>query len=179
MTQTARVYGGSLYDLAVEENMTDEMLRESEEIRKIFWENPDYLHLLSEPVLAKEERIGLIEEAFGSSASRYMVNFLKILCERNILNEYSGCVSEFVRRYNADHNIAEAVVVTAAKLGDDQMNALKEKLEAQFGKKIYLSQRLDAGVIGGLKVELEDMELDGTVKGRLTGIQNKLNNIMM
>ena len=179
MTQTAKVYGGSLYDLAVEENMTEELLEQSGEIRKLFWENPEYLQLLGEPSLAKEERLGLIEEAFGASADRYLVNFLKLLCERGILAEFAGCCEEYVRRYNEDHNIAEAVVIGAWKLTDEQMGALQKKLEAQYGKKIHLSQKTDPTVLGGLKVELEGVELDGTVKGRLSGIQSKLKDIMI
>lgn len=179
MTQTAKVYGGSLYDLAVEENKTEEILAQSGQIRKLFWENPDYLQLLSEPSLAKEERIQLIQEAFGHEADGYLVNFLKLLCEKGILNEYAGCCDEFVHRYNVDHNIAEGVVVSAVKLTEEQLAVLTEKLAAQYKKEIHLVQRTDATVIGGLKVELEDIELDGTVKGRLSGIQKKLSDVMI
>ena len=33
MTETARIYGGSLYDLAAEENLTSEILGQMEQIR--------------------------------------------------------------------------------------------------------------------------------------------------
>ena len=46
MTQTARVYGGSLYELAVEENLVETIGEQMEEIRRLFWENPDYMKLL-------------------------------------------------------------------------------------------------------------------------------------
>ena len=48
----------------------------------------------------------LIEEAFGGQAERYLVNFLKLLCERKILREFAGCCEEFIRRYNSAHGIA-------------------------------------------------------------------------
>lgn len=95
MTQTARVYGGSLYDLAAEEQLTGQMMEQMKEVRDIFRENPEYLKLLSEPSIPKGERTGLIETAFGAQAERYLVNFLKLLCERNILREFSGCCEEF------------------------------------------------------------------------------------
>ena len=41
MTQTARLYGGSLYDLAAEEQLTDTMMQQMAEVRQIFCENPD------------------------------------------------------------------------------------------------------------------------------------------
>ena len=90
MTQSARMYGGSLYELAAEEQCADTIMEQMGEIRKIFRENPDYISLLGEPSIPKEKRLGLIEEAFGGQAERYLVNFLKLLCERKLLGEYAG-----------------------------------------------------------------------------------------
>lgn len=179
MTQTARLYGGSLYDLAVEEKLADTILEQMQEIRDIFRENPDYVKLLSEPSLPKEERIKLIEEAFGGQAERYLVNFIKLLCERGLLGEYAGCCEAFTRRYNADHGIAEAVVTSAVALSETQMTALREKLEKISGKKVSLVQKMDPSVLAGLRVELEGKQLDGTVQGRLSGISKKLSEIIV
>ena len=46
MTQTARVYGGSLYDLAAEEQLTDNIKQQMADILQLFRENPDYIRLL-------------------------------------------------------------------------------------------------------------------------------------
>lgn len=177
MTEYARVYGGSLYDLASEEKLTDAILNEMQEIREIFRANPDYLKLLSEPSVKKNERTDLIEKAFGAEAERYLVNFLKILCEKNILREYEGCVEEFTRRYNADHNIAEAVVTSAVELSDSQKQALKDKLEKVSGKTVSLVTRVNPALVAGIKVELEGVEMDGSVSGRLNDISKKLSEM--
>lgn len=179
MTQTARVYGGSLYDLAAEETLTDTIREQMLEIRDLFRENPEYLSLLCEPSIPKGERTGLIETAFGGQAERYLVSFMKLLCEKGILREFSGCCEEFTRRYNADHNIAEAVVTSAVALNGAQTAALKEKLEKRSGKQIVLIQQIDPSVVGGLRVELEGKQLDGTVQGRIAGISRKIADVVM
>ena len=92
MTQIARLYGSSMYDLAAEEQLTDTVLEQMQTIRQLFRENPDYVKLLSEPSIPKEERTKLLDTAFGTEAERYLVNFLKLLCERGILGEYSGVI---------------------------------------------------------------------------------------
>lgn len=179
MTQIARLYGGSLYDLAAEEQLTEVLMQQTQEIRKIFRENPEYLRLLAEPSIPFEERKGLIEAAFGAQAERYLVNFLKLLCERGILGEYAGCCEAFARRYNAEHGIVEAVVTSAVKLSKEQMDALKEKLSKLSGKKVALEQKTDPAVMAGLRVEMEGRQLDGTVQGRLFDISRKLNEIIV
>ncbi len=179
MTQTARVYGGSLYELAAEESLTDTIRAQMSEVLDLFRKNPDYLALLTEPSIAKEERTGLIETAFGSCVERYLVSFMKLLCEKGILREYEGCFEEYTRRYNADHNIAEAVVTSAVALSSAQTAALKDKLEKQTGKTVTLTQKIDPSVVAGLRVELEGKQLDGTVKGRMAGISRKLEEVVL
>ena len=108
-----------------------------------------------------------------------MVNFLKILCEKNILREYEGCVEEFTKRYNADHGIIEAVVTSAVALSSDRKKALKEKLEKVSGKKVSLVTKVNPAVIAGIKVELEGVEMDGSVQGRLGDISKKLSDTII
>ncbi len=179
MTQTARLYGDSLYGLAVEEQLEGAILEQMDAVRKLFQENPEYVGLLMEPSIPQEERNGLIEKAFGASVERYLVNFLKLLCERSLLIEYGGCCEEFTRCYNTDHGISEAVVTSAVPLDEKQLKVLKEKLQKISGKQVSLAVRVDSSVLGGLRVEFEGRQLDGTVQGRLEGVSKKLNEIMI
>ena len=116
---------GSLYELAAEENLEEEILSEMKEIRALFRENPEYPRCFGAFDSGKE-RIGLIDAAFGSQAEPYLVNFIKLLCEKNLLREFGGCQEAFQRRYYAAHNIAEAVVTSAASLSKEQEEPLKK-----------------------------------------------------
>ena len=124
MTKTAKIYGDSLYDLAAEEKLTEEILPQMEQVAVLFKENPDYLTLLSEPSIPKTERVGLLDKAFEGQLSLYLLNFLKLLCESGMLREYRDSCRQFKARYNEDHNIAEAVVTTAVALTEAQAQAL-------------------------------------------------------
>lgn len=75
MTQIARLYGGSMYDLAAEEKITDTVMEQMQTIRQLFGENPDYVRLLSEPSIPKEERTKLLETAFGQEARTVSCEF--------------------------------------------------------------------------------------------------------
>lgn len=179
MTKTAKIYGDSLYDLAAEEKLTEEILPQMEQVMALFKENPDYLTLLSEPSIPKTERVGLLDKAFEGQLTLYLLNFLKLLCECGMLREFRDCCKEFQARYYEDHNIAQAVVITAVALTEAQAQALKEKLEKISGKTVLLTQKTDSQVIGGIRVELEGKQLDGTVQERLSGIRKKVTEIIV
>lgn len=53
MTETAKMYGGSLYDLAAEEGLETRILGELDEVQQLLKQNPDYLRLLSTPASPK------------------------------------------------------------------------------------------------------------------------------
>jgi len=179
MTERAGVYGGSLYDLAAEEQLTEPIMEQLLVVKSLFRENPDYVRLLSEPAIKKDERIKLIDDAFGTSCEKYLSNFLKLLCEKGLLGEFEGCVTAYTKRFNADHNIAEAVVTSAKALSDAQLKALGEKLEKTSGKKITLINRLDPRVLAGIRVEIDGKQYDGTIAGRLDRMDKALNEIII
>ena len=179
MTKTAELYGGSLYDLAVEENAAAAMMEELDGIQKIFRENPDYTRLLSEPSIPRAERISLIDQAFDGQVHPYVNNFMKVLCREGLIRELTGCIAQFRSRFYKDQNIAEAVVTSAVPLNEKQISALLEKLEKMSGKTSLLQQKVDAKVIGGLKVEVDGMQLDGTLENRISTVRRKVTEIIL
>ena len=79
MTEIAKAYGRTLYDLAVECESVEQMLDEITVLRQAFEENPQFLTLMGTPNLTKEERIAIVDETFGGKVHIYLLNFLKVL----------------------------------------------------------------------------------------------------
>ncbi len=74
------------------------------------------------PAYRRKERCALLDKAFAE-AHPYLVNFLKLLCEENLLAELPGCVRAYRNRYNADHGIIEVTVVSAVPLNDTSLRS--------------------------------------------------------
>lgn len=174
MTEIAKMYGGSLYDLAAEEGLETRILGELDEAAAILKGDPEYLHLLSIPSIPKKERCALLDEAFRGQIHPYLLNFLKILCEKGTLRELPGCARAYRVRYNAAHSILEATAISAVALTKEQTARLQEKLEAVTGKQIDLKTKVDPAVLGGIRLDIEGTELDGTVQNRLASLRNNI-----
>lgn len=174
MTETAKRYGGSLYDLAVEEQLEDRLLAELDTVTAVLRENPEYLRLLSTPSIPKKERASLLGEAFGGAVHPYLVNFLKLLCDNGILRELNGCAKEFRARYNKAHGIVEVRAVSAVALSAAEKDKLVKKLQSVTGKRIDLTVKVDPAVLGGVRLEMEGVQLDGTVRSRLEALRGDI-----
>ena len=94
MTRTAKTYGGALYDLARSEQLDDAILQDVSGVMTVFDANPDYMRLLCTPSIPKEERRGLLEEAFGAAVHPYVLSFMKLLCDNGTTWEFPGCALE-------------------------------------------------------------------------------------
>ena len=179
MTEIARMYGGSLYDLAAEEELETRILDELDEAAKLIRDDPEYLRLLSTPSIPKKERCALLDEAFRGQVHLYVLNFLKILCEKGTLRELSGCARAYRVRYNQAHGILEATATTAVAMTEQQAKSLHEKLEKLTGKTIDLKTKVDAKVLGGIRLDIEGTELDGTVQNRLATLRKDIASVTL
>lgn len=179
MMRVAELYGGSLYDLAAEEQQEREILAEMKGVQALFHENPKYCELLSEPSIPKDKRLGLLDQAFRNEIRLYLLNFLKLITERELLSQYGGMCRAYERRFNAAHNIVAATVRTAVPLDQEERDRLKEALGKRSGKQVVLREMLDASLLGGIVVEIDGKTLDGSVAGRLLEIRKKVEEIVL
>jgi F-type H+-transporting ATPase subunit delta len=67
-----------------------------------------------------------------------------------------------------------AEVTVAQELTDDEMQRLRGALRNQYGRTVHLNVVLDPEVIGGMRVEIGDDVIDGTVASRLDGARRRL-----
>ena len=176
MTQVGNVYGEALYDLAVSEGLSQQLLQELTVLEESFRQSPDFLRLLAVQSLTKQERCAILDDSFRNKVHPYILNFLKILTEKGYPKHFFDCVASYREHYNRDNGILPVTAVTATALTQAQADRLCEKLEAITGKTIQLHNKLDADILGGIRLDYDGKSLDGTIANRLDAIRSKLKN---
>ena len=179
MTQIGSVYGQSLYELAKSESLSPEILEQLRALSESFAGEPDFLRLLDTHSLTKQERCAIIDNSFRGKVHAYVLNFLKILTENGYARHFHACCVAYEQQYNADNNILPVTAVTAIALTNAQSAKLREKLGSITGKTIALSNRLDANVMGGVRLDFDGKQLDDTIANRLHAIRNLLNSTVL
>lgn len=179
MTQVGNVYGEALYDLARSEALEEEILQQMEALDEAFRSEPGYLRLLAAPNLTKEERCGIVDDSFRSKLHPYLVNFLKILTEKGYSRHFADCFVSYREHYYLDHDIIPVNAVTAVPLSELQRQKLTDKLATLTGKTILLANRVDPGVLGGIRLDYDGKRVDGTVSHRLDAVRGMLKNTVL
>ena len=171
MMQTEREYAEAMFALATECGEADAYLEALNAIRVVLKENPEYIEFLASPAISLTERCAAIDEAFGS-CPEYIPSFLKILTENGRAKGVCECIDEFEKLVAASKNTVTAVVISATELDGDQKARLQKKLEKVTGKSVCATYKLDVSLIGGIRVELDGVTYDGSVKARLDEVKD-------
>ncbi|MBE6598465.1 MAG: ATP synthase F1 subunit delta [Ruminococcaceae bacterium] len=179
MNDAAKEYGGALFDLAREDGLDGELLGEIRVIRDLFSENPGYVRLLSSPNIPKEERLHCLDDLLSGRAHPYILNFLKMLTERNHARSVLGCFNEYERLYYETHGIIRAKAESAVELTDSQKERLRERMEAMTGKKIELECTVNQTLIAGVRLTVNNRLYEGSVKAKLKAIGESLSSVTM
>lgn len=179
MTETAKVYGDALYDLTVSEGLTEGTLGELRALDAAFSGEPAFLTLLSTPSISKEERSQVLDRSFRGKLSPYTLNFLKLLTQRDKIREFSGCCKAFTARYYADNGILPVRAVSAVPISPALRERLEQKLRAVTGKRVEMTYLVDPACLGGVRLDMDGEQLDGTVRRRLDDIRSQLKNTVL
>ena len=179
MNRIGAVYGQSLYALAKEDSLEEQILQELDVLKAVFAEQPDYSKLLSSRSLSKQERIELLDEAFREKVQPYVLNFLKLLTEKGYIAKFADCCRAYREQYNLDRGILQVWAISAIALTDSQKKKLTEKLTGITGQKIDLICKEDPSVLGGVQLRYNGVQVDGTVQGRLEAVAKSLKNTVL
>jgi F-type H+-transporting ATPase subunit delta len=126
------------------------------------------------PAIEKDERLHLLDEALRGNVHLYVLNFVKLLCEKSALDALDGCAQAYLNRLYDARGILPAQAISAVPLTQEQKDALTRKLEHATNKIVLLENKVDPTLLGGVVVRYEGMELDGSVTGRLAAVRRML-----
>ena len=174
MTGLGKEYGEALYELARDEHSLELMDGQLSDIRDLLRAQPQFIKLLCSRAIERETRIKVVDETFAGRVHVFIVNFMKLLVEKERFDCFQDAVAWFHQRYNEEFGIVEAVVTSAVALSDNDREALRQKLQKMSGRKVTLTARVDPSVIGGVRVEMEGRRYDNTIQNKLGRLKQSM-----
>lgn len=128
--------------------------------------NPELRNALADRAVAlkgREELVGQLLAGKVNDATLALAKRAVRARERTFAHTIEG----FVTLAAALKNRVVATVRAAQPLTAEQRERLRETLSAQVGREVAVQEVIDPHVLGGVRVELGDEVIEGTVAGRL------------
>ena len=143
------------------------------EFGRVVEDNPELRDALSDRTRSVEDKRELVRTLLQGKAVPSTVR----LVEQGLTGTFRtvGLALEAFRKITAEHrNRLVAVVRVAERLDDAEVRRLESALSTQYGRPVHVNVRRDPHVIGGVKVEIGDDVIDGTVSARLDEARRRL-----
>ncbi|MFD1393901.1 ATP synthase F1 subunit delta [Lacticaseibacillus jixianensis] len=167
-------YGKALFEVAQEQGHLPAVRDELAQVNAVINATPELMPALASKNLtkaAKDQLVALLTQ----DASELVAHLVNILLANGRILGLSAVIDDFDARFNAATQHVEATVTTAVPLTEAQVQAMNQALAKQFNvKTVGVTAVVDPAVIGGVKVQSNDLIIDGTVKTRLAQLRQQL-----
>ena len=131
--------------------------------------NPELRAATGNPNLSADQVYGLFAGACGDLATEAQ-NLVRVLIENGRLATLPEIHDIYEELKNAHEGVVEASITSAYPLEGGQLSALVAELEQRFGRKVKPVVNVDAGLIGGARMQVGDEVIDGSVRGQLAAL---------
>lgn len=168
-------YADALFELAINENKVTQWQEEITVVRGILADNPKFSEIMLHPRVAKEEKLGLIEEAFAGKIDPEITGLLRIVIEKGRYAQLEEIFERFEAMVKEYNKVGVAWVTTAKTLTEPQKKAVTDKLlETTDYVTMEMHYDVDESVIAGMVIRIGDRVVDSSVRTRLEGLTRQL-----
>lgn len=154
---------------AESERLIDELFS----LRTLVGEDVELRSALSDPARPVGDKSGLLASLLAGKALPATVQ----LAQQSVTGSYrtpAVALEDFEKVAASVHGEGVATVRIARPLAEGETRRLTDALSRQYDRPVHLNVVVDPEVVGGIRVEIGDDVIDGTVSSRLADAQRLL-----
>ena len=169
-----RAYAGALLECVSSEEIPN-ILRGLKILGDTF-ENEPFTDILFSPNTTEIEKTDIIKQILKSKDvhTEVLDSFIDVIVDKRREGMLDGLYRTFESLAYNRKNISKALVVSAINLKDEDLRQIKAKLKELLDKEIELEIEHDKSLIGGIKVFVDDQELDLSIEGQLQRLSKQM-----
>ena len=171
----AERYARAIFELAVENGDVPTLVTKIGEFSTVYSENAMLRNAFENPRVQASERDAILREVAGRLGFGPLeLNVVRYLSSRRRLRALPEVARRLGRLADERRGLVRASVTAASPLPEAFYERLTRELETLTGKHIALERRQDPSLIAGVVTRIGDNTIDGSLRGRLESIGQKL-----
>lgn len=174
MESVALRYATSLFEIAQEEKSIERYESELNLIKDVICLDEQNMAFFTHFNVSKEAKKETLDKGFKNNVSPYVLNFVKLLIDKNRMHSILEIISAFHTLTNDYLGIKEGTLYTSELLDKDQILKIEAAMSRKMNAKVTLNMQVDESLIGGIKVVIGNHVVDGSIKNKMDLLKNEL-----
>lgn len=175
----SRRYADALFELALERNRVDEFDEEVKTVYGSITEDKEFCSVLNHPQLSGDEKFAMLESVFKGKVSDDILGLFNLVLRKNREAELVEILSVFTDKVRQYKRITTAYVASAKPLSEKQLKEIKDKLSQNMNKQVNIEAIVEPELIGGVKISVDGLVIDGTIKKQISELKKQLSEIQL
>lgn len=173
-TKVSIRYAQSLLDLAIEQNILNNVYADAKLINGVVQSNKDFVLMLNSPIIKTDKKIAIFKEIFASQISELTLLFVNLITTKNRESLLDQIFDSFITLYDQYKGIQKVVVTTVSGIDDELRKKVLEIVKTTTKNEIELVEKIDPSIIGGFILKIGDRQLDSSVERTLKNLKKEL-----
>lgn len=174
-TRIGNRYAKALFELALEQNMLDNVKKDIELINKVIRESKDFRMMLKSPIIHSDKKELVIRSVFGEKIETLTLHFLLLITRKRRENYIEPITREFITLYKEYKNIVTTWLQTAVKIDSRIRQEIVELIAKQTGGEVELNEEIKKDLIGGFVLKYQDYQYDASIARQLADLRKDFN----
>lgn len=170
ISTVSKNYAQALLEIAAEHDSYEHIKNQLEEVAQVLHSSKDLQIVMSNSSISAAKKIDILNDIFGSKIDNKILNFLKLLVEKNRFMEFDSILTSYNDKIDRLANIKNVEIISAIDLNFETKTNILFKLEHKLNCEIVPHWHTDKNIIAGLTFKFDDYVID-------TSIRNKIENL--
>ncbi len=170
----ARRYAEAFVGSLESSGRVDEGLDEIKTVSGAYTSSLNFQRFLGSPEIGEEEKQNLLKKVFAENTGPQGMGLLGLLLKRDRMDHLPVISEEAVSAAELRRGVLRGWVTTARPVSSAQVEVLAKSVEGVFKKKVILERRVDTKLIGGVRIVVGTLLLDGSVQTLLENTKRYL-----
>jgi F-type H+-transporting ATPase subunit delta len=96
------------------------------------------------------------------------------LIDKRRINQFSEIAKEFHALCNQNKGVKEGVVYSTRLLDSDEIKRIEESVSQKMNLNVELTNKLDPQLLSGVRVIVNDVVMDGSLKNKIESLRHVL-----
>jgi F-type H+-transporting ATPase subunit delta len=171
----ARRYAKALLELARRDGMIEDIGRQLRQYQTLVQANAHLQRVLENPSVDIQVKTNIVTTILERTQPTPLLrNFVLLLVDKDRLRQLDAICLHYEHMANEELQRVVAQVTTALEMDVQQRQVITQKIAAATHKEVRLETQVDPSILGGLVVRVNNVILDGSVRGQLARMRKEL-----